>query len=106
MTKIEFTEGADPMRILVKILLFPVVMVLTIFVAVCRFLCHFSTVLLSIAAFLLFLFALGTLSLLKDTKGGIEMLVAAYLISPFGIPLFASFLIEAVDGLNGLIKSI
>lgn len=94
------------MRILIKILLFPVVAALTVFVAICRFLCHFSTALLSIAAFLLFAFALGTLFLLKDTKGGIEMLVAAYLISPYGIPLFASVLIEAVDALNGLIKSI
>ncbi|MCI2036233.1 MAG: CD1845 family protein [Oscillospiraceae bacterium] len=94
------------MRILIKILLFPVVVVLTIFVAICRFLCRFSTVLLSIAAFLLFVFALGTLFLLKDTRGGIEMMVTAYLISPYGIPLFASFLIEAIDTLNGLIKSI
>lgn len=94
------------MRILIKILLFPVVVVLTIFVAICRFLCRFSMVLLFIVAFLLFVFALGTLFLLKDIRGGIEMLVAAYLISPYGIPLFTSFLIEAVNALNGLIKSI
>jgi uncharacterized membrane protein YGL010W len=99
-------EGVDPMRILAKILLFPVVVVLTVFVSVCRFLCNFSTVLLSIAAMLLFVFALGTLFLLKDTKGGIEMLVVAYLVSPYGIPLFASWLIEKIDDLNYLIKSI
>ena len=91
-------EGVDPMRILAKILLFPVVVVLTVFVSVCRFLCNFST--------LLFVFALGTLFLLKDTKGGIEMLVVAYLVSPYGIPLFASWLIEKIDDLNYLIKSI
>lgn len=94
------------MRILIKILLFPVVVVLTVFVAVCRFLCHFSTVLLSIAAMLLFVFALINMIGLKDVSGGVKMMVAAYLISPYGIPLFASFLIEALDGLNGLIKSI
>jgi hypothetical protein len=94
------------MRVIVKILLFPVVLLLTIFVAVCRFLCHFSTILLSIAAFLLFLFALGTMILLKDVRGGIEMMVFAFLISPFGIPLFASWLVGKVDDLNSLIKTI
>ena len=94
------------MRLIVKILLFPVILLLTVFVAVCRFLCHFSTALLSIAAFLLFAFALGTMILLKDVPGGIGMMVCAYLISPYGFPLFASWLVEKVDDLNSLIKSI
>jgi hypothetical protein len=94
------------MRVIVKILLFPVVLLLTIFVVVCRFLCHFSTILLSIAAFLFFLFALGTMILLKDVRGGIEMMVFAFLISSFGIPLFASWLVKKVYDLNSLIKTI
>jgi hypothetical protein len=94
------------MRLILKILLFPVVLILTIFVAVCRFLCTFSTILLSIIAFVIFAVALGTMILLQDMSGGLKILVLAWLISPFGIPLFASWLVEKVDDLNGRLKTI
>jgi len=85
------------MRLILKILLFPVVLILTIFVAVCRFLCTFSTILLSIIAFVIFAIALGTMILLQDMSGGLKILVLAWLISPYGIPLFASWLVEKVN---------
>ncbi len=94
------------MRWIFKILLFSVVVVLTVFVAACRFLCAFSTVLLSIVAFVIFAIALGTMILLGDFWEGVKIVVLAWLISPYGIPLFASFLIELVDGLNSKIKAI
>ena len=46
------------MRILLKILLFPVVLVLTVLVAFCRFFCLFSGLILGILAGLLFLIGL------------------------------------------------
>lgn len=46
------------MRILLKILLFPVVLVLTVLVAFCRFVCLFSGMILGIVAVLLFLIGL------------------------------------------------
>ncbi|MEL7609649.1 MAG: CD1845 family protein [Bacillota bacterium] len=94
------------MRWIFKILLFPVVVALTVFVAVCRFLCAFSTMLLSILAFIVFAIALGTMILLGEFWEGIKIAVLAWLISPYGIPLFASFLVELVDGLNSRIKAI
>lgn len=94
------------MRWIIKILLFPIVVFLTVFVAVCRFLCTFSTVLLSILAFVIFAIALGTMILLGDFWEGVKITVLAWLISPYGIPLFASFLVELVDGLNRKIKAI
>ncbi len=94
------------MRLILKILLFPVVLVLTIFVAICRFLCTFSTVLLSIIAFIIFALALATMIFLHDTSNGLIALVLAWLISPFGIPLFASWLVEKVDDLNCRLKAI
>jgi len=94
------------MRWIFKILLFPVVVALTVFVAACRFLCTFSAVLLSILAFVIFAVALGTMILLGDFWEGVRIAVLAWLISPYGIPLFASFLIELVDGLNSRIKAI
>ena len=46
------------MRILLKILRFPVVLVLTVLVAFCRFFCLFSGMVLGIVAVLLFLIGL------------------------------------------------
>ena len=94
------------MRLILKVLLFPVVMVLTILVAICRFLCTFSTVLLSIIALILFALALATMIFLHDMSNGPKMLVLAWLISPFGIPLFASWLVDIVDYLNCKLKAV
>ena len=94
------------MRLVLKILLFPVVMVLTILVAICRFLCAFSTVLLSIIAFILFVLALATMILLHDMSNGLKVLTLAWLISPFGIPLFTSWLVGKVDDLNCRLKAV
>lgn len=94
------------MRLVLKILLFPVVLVLTIFVAICRFLCTFSTVLLSIIAFLIFALALATMIFLHDVSNGLKVLVLAWLLSPYGIPLFASWLVEKMDDLNCWLKAI
>lgn len=46
------------MRILLKVLLFPLALFLTLLVAFCRFFCLFSGMVLSIAAMVLFLLGL------------------------------------------------
>ena len=78
------------MRILLKILLFPVVLVLTVLVAFCRFFCLFSGMILGIVAVLLFLM----------------FMVLAWLVSPYGLPLAASWLTERVADFNRMLKSI
>lgn len=94
------------MRWIFKILLFPIVLFLTVLVAACRFLCAFSTMLLSILAFVIFAIALGTMILLGQFPEGLKIVVLAWLISPYGIPLFASWLMEKVDDLNCRLKAI
>jgi hypothetical protein len=94
------------MRVLLKILLFPLILLLTIFVAACRFLCTFSTMILFILAFVIFAIALGTMILLGEFWEGVKIVVLAWLISPYGIPLFASWLVEKLDDLNGWLKAI
>jgi hypothetical protein len=94
------------MRLILKILLFPIIVLLTIFVAACRFLCAFSTMILGIIAFVIFAIALGTMILLGEFWEGVKIVVLAWLISPYGIPLFASLLVELVDGLNSRLKAI
>lgn len=94
------------MRIFAKILFFPVVVALTILVAVCRFICSFSGMVLAVLAGLLFLVGLGTLTLLRDPRGSVVSFVLAFLISPYGIPLFLNWLVDKLDDLNYAIKSI
>ena len=94
------------MRILLKILLFPITLALSIIVLVCEFLCVFSTMLLSILAFLMFVLALAIMILLGEVGEGLKALLAAYLISPYGVPMLAAWLIGAVGGINDRLKAI
>ena len=72
------------MRILLKILLFPVVLVLTVLVAFCRFVCLFSGMILGIVAVLLFAIGFTTLllqrNLIKKIIGFNIMDTAIYLL--------------------------
>ena len=93
------------MRIIIKILLFPIVLDLTLLVAFCRFFCLFSGMVLGIVAFLLFL--LGIVVLFAGRVDGfIGFLVLAWLVSPYGLPLAASWLTERVADFNHMLKSI
>ena len=94
------------MRILLKILLFPIILALSVIVLVCQFLCVFSTMLLSILAFLMFVLALAIMILLGEVGEGLKALLAAYLISPYGVPMLAAWLIGAVGGINERLKAI
>ena len=93
------------MRIIIKILLFPIVLALTLLVAFCRFFCLFSGMVLGIVAVLLFL--LGIVVLFAGRVDGfIGFLVLAWLVSPYGLPLAASWLTERVADFNHMLKSI
>ena len=97
------------MRIFLKILLFPVVLVLTVLVAFCRFFCRFfclfSGMILGIVAVLLFL--IGLLVLFAGRVDGfIGFMVLAWLVSPYGLPLAASWLTDRVADFNRMLKSI
>lgn len=94
------------MRIIAKVILFPVTLLLTLLVAAARLLCQLSNMVLSLLAFLIFIVALGTMVLLQETSEGIRILGLAWLISPFGLPLIATALVEFVGGLNDWLKAI
>ena len=95
------------MRIILKILLFPVTLVLSIIVAICRLLCIISGTVLGIVAFAILLVAIGTAELLGEPlMTGLGIAGLAWLISPIGLPLIATFLVELVGGLNDTLKAI
>jgi len=94
------------MRILLKVLFFPITLILTVLILFFDFICLFSTAVLSILSFVVFMIALGTIFILRETSEGIRIIVLAYLIRPYGIPMFAAWLIAKIEGLNDMLKSI
>lgn len=94
------------MRLVFKILLFPISLALTIITLVCQFICTFSTAVLSVISGLLFVVAVLTLILLKDPAGALPIAIMAFVISPFGLPFLLQWVVNLMEGLNDLIKSI
>ena len=89
--------------LLFRILAAPVWLVLALLAAFVSFLycvasalCHVGSVILTVLALLLFFTA--------QVAGGIVFLVLAFLISPFGIPAAAGWLIAGLCGLKNSLR--
>lgn len=93
------------MRILLKIVLFPITLVLTVVLLICKFFCLFGSMLLSILSFLVFALALVMMIFLGEVQDGLKAMLLAYLISPYGIPMFAAWLIGTIEQLNERLKA-
>lgn len=93
------------MKLIGKILALPLILALTLLVAVLSFLFSLSGWLFSLAASLLGI--LGILALVMDYGAavGVPALVMAFLISPFGLPAVADWIIDKLDDLNYSLKS-
>jgi len=91
------------MRLIFKILSLPIVAVLTLMTAVCSFALAISGVILGIVSVIVFLLALVTFFTLNPVMGAAWM-AAAFLISPYGIPKFAEWLVGKIDGINCALK--
>ena len=94
------------MRSLLRIILFPVHIALSLALLPCKFVCLFGTMILSIISFLIFIVALLTMLFFGETQEVIRMLILSFSISPFGIPMAAAWLIGVVDGVSERIRAI
>lgn len=94
------------MRVLFKIVLFPITLVLSIVVGICRFSCGFSSAVLEVISILLFTLALLTLILLKEPSGALTTAIIAFLVSPYGIPKLAEWFVDRLEDLTDAMKSI
>ena len=93
------------MRIVFKILLLPLVLVLTLLVCFCRAMTMFSSVLLNIAAFVFF--AVSLLALWERDFFNVGVgLVMAWLFSPYGLHLMAEGIIDRVEDVKDAIAAI
>ena len=91
------------MKLLLKILVWPVTVVLSVFTSVCLFLFSRAAFLLGLASTLLTALALLVL-LAGSPKNAAIVTVIAFLISPYGLPMVAARLIGGVASVNAAIK--
>lgn len=92
-------------RWIVKIILFPISLLLNILTAFLTFLLGIGTALL----YLLMMFCIfGAIAsfLQKEVTIGIEALIIGFLVSPYGIPMVGAAVIAFIQGINEAIKSI
>ena len=92
------------MKLILKILVLPVAGILSITTAFCSFALAISDMILGIVSVIVFLLALITVFTLDRTMG-VVWLTIAYLISPFGLPKLAGWVIEKMDSINSMLKS-
>ena len=88
------------MRLIFKIFAFPFLLVLSLFAAVLMFLFDVAGWFLSLASGILAVIAVGLFVLQHQPVGGVAFLGLAFLLSPYGLPAIAEFLIGLLDELN------
>ncbi len=90
-------------KLLLKLLIAPVLLALTLFVWLCMGLLYCSSYLLGLAGTLLGLLGLGEL-LLVSVPQGIALLAIAFLVGPLGLPMAATWLLGKLLGFKYFIQ--
>ena len=92
-------KGAVFMKIIFKILSAPFVVILTLVVAFMQFLFHISGWVFGLVSGLLGI--IGVVTLFTGTIfNGVALLVIAFLVSPYGIPMLAVHLTVGLQSIN------
>ena len=93
------------MRWILKIILFPIRLLLSILTAFLTFLLGIGTTILYFLMLMCIVAAIGSF-MQKDVSLGIEALIIGFLVSPYGIPMVGATVIAFLKGINEAIKSI
>lgn len=93
------------MKLIFKILLFPIVLILDLFTWVCIGLIFCSSLLFRLASGIIAI--LGTAVLVTySVKNGLILLTIAFLFSPMGLPMLAVHLLSGLQSISGAIKGL
>lgn len=93
------------MRWIIKIILFPISLGLSILTAFLTFLLGIGTTILYLLMLMCIVAAIGSF-VQKDISLGIEALVLSFLLSPYGIPMVGAAVIAFLEGINRKIRSV
>ena len=91
------------MRLIFKLLAFPFVLVTGLLYLVCKFLVIASGAVLGILSGIVFLASL-VLFFTAGVWAGLAWLVIAFLISPYGLPMAAAWVVGMIGGANHALK--
>ena len=91
------------MRLIFKLLAFPFVLVTGLLYLECKFLVIASGAVLGILSGIVFLASL-VLFFTAGVWAGLAWLVIAFLISPYGLPMAAAWLVGMIGGANHALK--
>ena len=91
------------MRLILEILLAPVMLILAFLIWICTLTLHISAVLLNVLSVLLVLVSIFSF-IDHDVKTGVIELAAAFLLSPYGLPMLGAGLVAQLHLLRDWIK--
>lgn len=91
------------LKLLLKIALAPVILALTIFIWTCVGLVYVSGLVLGLVSLILGLLGVAVL-LTYSLQNGLTLLLLAFLVSPYGLPLAAIWLLGKVQDLKYVIQ--
>lgn len=91
------------MRLIFKLLAFPFVLVTGLLYLICKFLLIASGAVLGILSGIVFLASL-VLFFTAGMWAGLAWLVIAFLISPYGLPMAAAWLVGMIGGANHALR--
>ena len=94
------------MRLFLKMILFPITLILTILVGILRLFFHMSTMVLGSISVLFFILGLAVMFLMQDYRGGLQIMILSFVLGPFGLPFIVSFLVELIGLFNDSLKTV
>ncbi len=92
------------MKAILKVLTFPVVLILDLFTWICVGLISCSAVLFKLAGAILAILAVAVL-ITYSVKNGLILLTLAFFVSPLGLPMIAVWLLGGLQKISGTIKA-
>ena len=93
------------LKLLLKILAAPVILALTLFVWICVGIVYISGLVLGLISMVVALLGVAVL-ITYSPQNGIILLVMAFLISPYGLPMAAFWLLGKVQDLKFAVQNV
>ena len=84
------------MKLLLRIILSPIILILSMLIALSKFIVTIGGTVLGLLSFLVILGALACF-VQSEVKLGIEALIIAFLISPYGLPKIAMWMVAYLE---------
>ena len=92
------------MKAILKVLTFPIVLILDLFTWICVGLISCSAILFKLASAILAILAVAVL-ITYSVQNGLILLTLAFLVRPLGLPMIAVWLLSGLQKISGTIKA-